>query len=108
MTVAGKLQIKSGHVVSVLHAPADVSFDLPEGASTAADPDGADAVVLFATNRAELDARGEPVVAAARRDALAWVAYPKAKQLGTDLNRDTLRDVLVEKGIQPVRQVAHR
>jgi hypothetical protein len=34
------------------------------------------------------------------------VAYPKAGHLGTDLNRDRLRDVLLALGVQPVRQVA--
>jgi hypothetical protein len=37
---------------------------------------------------------------------LAWVAYPKAGQLGTDLNRDSLARLMIERGVQPVRQVA--
>ena len=32
---------------------------------------------------------------AARQDKLAWVAYPKGKQLGTDLDRDSLHVRLV-------------
>jgi hypothetical protein len=34
------------------------------------------------------------------------VAYPKAGQLGTDINRDTLAASLTDRGAQPVRQVA--
>jgi hypothetical protein len=45
-------------------------------------------------------------VAAARQDKLAWIAYPKAGQLGTDLNRDILAGELSGQGVQPVRQVA--
>jgi hypothetical protein len=48
----------------------------------------------------------EAVLAAARRDALAWVAYPKACQLGTDLNRDSLAALMSERGVRPVRQVS--
>lgn len=42
----------------------------------------------------------------ARADHLAWAAYPKAGQLGTDLNRDILWKHMEEHGIKPVRQVA--
>ena len=33
---------------------------------------------------------GSAVVDAAKADRIAWFAYPKAGQLGTDLNRDIL------------------
>src|SRR5580700_2276887 len=36
----------------------------------------------------------------------AGAAYPKAGQLGTDLNRDRLAAALEGQGIRPVRQVA--
>jgi hypothetical protein len=103
MTIAQKLQLKPGQVVVVLGAPPGADLDLPQGAS---DPGEPDAVLLFVRNRAELDERAAPVVEAAGRDALAWVAYPKAGQLDTDLNRDTLAALLTERGVRPVRQVA--
>jgi hypothetical protein len=37
---------------------------------------------------------------------LTWVSYPKAGQLSTDINRDTLAALLAESSIQPVRQIA--
>jgi hypothetical protein len=104
--VGAKLQIKPGVSVALLHVPPDVAIDLPEGCMTTSDPAGAEAVVVFVTNRDELAERAEPAVNAALRDALAWVAYPKAGKLGTDLNRDTLREVLGARGIDTVRQVA--
>ncbi len=106
MTVGTKLQIKPGASVALLHVPADVTIDLPAGCVETSDPVGAAAVVVFATNRVELAERVAPAVDAARRDALAWVAYPKGGKLGTDLNRDSLRDLLVPRGIDAVRQVA--
>lgn len=71
-----------------------------------ADAASADAVVLFVATAAELQRQADSVVRAAKRDALAWVAYPKAGQLGTDLNRDSLAKLMIERGVQPVRQVA--
>jgi len=35
-----------------------------------------------------------------------WVACPKARQFGTDLNRDILGELLRARGVQPVRQVS--
>lgn len=39
-------------------------------------------------------------------DRLAWIAYPKAGQLGTDLNRDILWQHLLPRGITGVRQIS--
>jgi hypothetical protein len=75
-------------------------------ANPSADAASADAVVAFARNRAELDTVAAPAVEAARQDRLAWIAYPKAGKLGTDLNRDILAALLTARGVQPVRQVA--
>jgi hypothetical protein len=49
---------------------------------------------------------GRPALEAAREDRLAWLLYPKNRQLGTDLNRDVLAALATERGAQPVRQVA--
>ena len=61
---------------------------------------------MFVTKVADLDRLAAPMVEAARADRLAWVAYPKAGQLGTDLNRDILAKELQKRGAQPVRQIA--
>lgn len=105
VSVGEKLQIKPGHSVAVLHEPKGVDIELPEDVATG-EPEDADAVILFAKNRKELDERAKPFIDAASRDALAWLAYPKAKQLDTDLNRDILWELLSQRGIRPVRQVA--
>ena len=106
MSVAAKLQIRPTHTVCLLHLPDGVVLDLPEGIATTPDPAAATAVVLFATDQRQLRERAGPVVDAARRDALAWIAYPKARQLGTDLTRDNLSAALGADDIRPVRQVA--
>jgi hypothetical protein len=104
--VTAKLQIKPGQRVAALAADGDVPSVAAPGANPPADPGTADAVVAFARNRAELDSVAAPAIEAARRDKLAWIAYPKAGKLGTDLNRDILAALLTERGVQPVRQVA--
>jgi hypothetical protein len=104
MTVADKLQIKPGQLIAILGSPENVDVAVPGGATE--DVAAADAVLVYVTNRAELEERGAALVEAARRDALAWLAYPKAGQLGTDLNRDVLHDLLTTQGVRPVRQIS--
>jgi hypothetical protein len=103
MSLARKLNLKDGMKVRVVGKPAGV--DLGDVVTTFGKAD-ADAVLVFVKTRAEVDAKGAPVVAAARADQLAWFAYPKAAQLGTDLSRDVLVRHLEPRGVQPVRQIA--
>jgi hypothetical protein len=104
MDLAAKLQIKPGTTVATVAAP-DGGPDL-SGAGPAAIPADAGAVIAFARRRDDLDAIAADAIEAARQDRLAWVAYPKAGQLGTDLSRDSLAAALSAHGIRPVRQVA--
>ncbi len=106
MSLASKLQFKSGQAVALLHVPPDMTIELPAGSTEAMSADNADAVVVFVHDTRELDERAEPALQAARRDALAWIAYPKAGKLGTDLNRDRLWQHLEGRGVRPVRQIA--
>lgn len=101
MDLVGKLQAQDAPVC-ILNAPKDFRFDGP----TAKDPKTAKAVLLFIKNSDELRAKVAPAVAAARRDAITYIAYPKAGQLGTDLTRDNLWVMLQGQGIKPVRQIA--
>jgi hypothetical protein len=106
VAVADKLQIRPGQRVVVLRQPTGVELAIG-AAQRAEDAPTADAVVLFATTAADLSSdEADALVNAALRDALAWVAYPKGGQLGTDLNRDSLAELLSTRGVRPVRQVA--
>jgi hypothetical protein len=107
MDVSAKLQVKPGQRMAILTADgADVPSVLAGDADRARTPAEADAVLAFVRNRAELDTVALPAIEAARDDKLAWIAYPKAGKLGTDLNRDILARELTDRGVQPVRQVA--
>jgi len=103
MDVSAKLQIKPGQRVATVGAPGDVP---PIAGETADTPEAADVVVAFVRSKAELATVAVPAIEAARAGRLAWIAYPKAGKLGTDLNRDTLSAALTGEGVQPVRQVA--
>jgi hypothetical protein len=103
VSVMSKLQIKPGQSVAVLGKPNDVHLEV----EAAGDAASADAVLAFVTTSGDLLGTGtQAALAAAQRDALAWVAYPKGGKLGTDLNRDILAAALSERGVRPVRQIA--
>jgi hypothetical protein len=103
--LAAKLQIKPGTEVAVVGRSAD-GPDLAELGPSAGDPAAAGAVVAFARMRADLTGTAGPAIEAALQDRLAWIAYPKAGQLGTDINRDSLASAVAELGVRPVRQVS--
>jgi hypothetical protein len=106
MDISAKLQVKPGQRMAILASTDDVPSVMTDGMAVAESPEAADVVVAFVRDQAELDTVAGPAIDAARRDQLAWVAYPKAGQLGTDLNRDILAKLLTERGVQPVRQIA--
>jgi hypothetical protein len=102
MSLAKKLNLKDGMKVRVVGKP--VGVDLGDVATTTSVKP--EAVLAFVKTRAEVDAVGAPVIEAARADRVAWFAYPKAAQLGTELSRDVLVKHLSPRGVQPVRQIA--
>jgi hypothetical protein len=106
MDIGAKLQIKPGQRIATVAAPGEVPPITAEGSVLADTPDAADVVVAFVRTRAELASVAAPAIEAARLDRLAWIAYPKAGKLGTDLNRDSLAQSLTDQGVRPVRQVA--
>ena len=105
LTVAQKLQIKAGPV-AIIGKPESVELDLPPELSTTPDAAHATVVVVFVTQDSDVDKVATPAIEAAKADKLAWIAYPKAGKLGTNLNRDSLARLVEERGATPVRQIA--
>jgi hypothetical protein len=97
----GKLQLKDGQTIAVLGE--DVAFQLKAQRATA---DQADAVLVFTANETQLREHLALLKSAARNDKLTWIAYPKAKKLDTDINRDIVRQIANENELDPVRQIA--
>ena len=102
MSLAKKLNLAGDTKVRVIGKPPTV--DLGDVAVTSS-PKAA-AVLVFVQSRADVGTKCGPAIDAARRDDIAWVAYPKGGQLGTDLNRDVLWQDLLTHGIAGVRQIA--
>lgn len=101
MSLVKKLNLKEGQKVRVVNAP--TGFKLDAATSTGVE---ADAVLVFVKDSKEFKAKGKPAFDAARADRIAWIVYPKAGQLGTDLNRDVLWKAVESQKIKPVRNVA--
>ncbi|MDX6300210.1 MAG: hypothetical protein QOF53_1424 [Nocardioidaceae bacterium] len=109
MTVARKLQIPPASTVVVLGSPTDIDLEIPDDCLVLSDPAAAkeaQTVISFLVRAEDLDEVAGPAIEAAREDRLSWIAYPKARQLGTDLNRDVLARLVEARGAQPVRSVA--
>ena len=102
MTVGAKLQIKAGQSIAVFGLPADVDLELPDHIEATGAPDVAIGFAINAATAEDLHV----VIASALTDRIAWIAYPKAGQLGTDLSRASLVAQMAEHAIQPVRQVS--
>ena len=99
MTLEAKLGLND-HRLRVVSPPSGLSLPSRPG------PGSQEALLVFVRDAAQLELRAEEVSASALADRLTWVAYPKAGQLGTDLNRDRLAELLGSKGVRPVRQIA--
>jgi hypothetical protein len=97
----GKLQIRPGQRIAVVGSGPGLEIS-----AASADPAVAEAVLVFARDRAELEPRLPMLARVAARGGVAWLAYPKARQLGTDLNRDVIRALVPAAGLDPVRQVS--
>src|SRR6478672_5442820 len=103
------MQIPSASTVVVLGLPGGVDLEIPDDCLVVSDPaDAAEAtvVVSFVVRADDVDEAAGPAIAAAREDRLAWIAYPKSRQLGSDLNRDILAGLVEARGAQPVRSVS--
>jgi hypothetical protein len=98
-----KLLLKPGMKVALVGEPADQRplYDGIELTSAKAD-----AVVLYAATAKDLTALLPWVQKHLGADARLWVAYPKAKKLGTDLNRDSLWKSMEPHGFEGVRLVS--
>lgn len=95
-----KLQLKENQTIACINNPIKLDLTAAQAA-----PDAADAVLVFAVNESELRQYLTTLKTAMAASKLTWVAYPKAKQLNTDINRDVVRNVVNQNGLDPVRQV---
>ena len=103
--LAKKLSLKQGASVAVLDAPPTIDLVLPPGIRPS-ERGPADVVLAYVKNRAALDKQMPRATKRLAKGGSLWLAYPKAGQLGTDLNRDSLARSVREKGLEPIGQIA--
>jgi hypothetical protein len=104
--VAERLQVKGDRRLAVIGA--SVQLEKEVGASKVrADLANADVVLLFAADRAGLDAKLPGVVKKMRDTAILWVAYPKlSSRIAADLSRDVIHALAPKYGLDTVSQIA--
>jgi len=109
-TVGQKLFLKPGKTLRVISGPANLAELIGKHDATllperSAQP--ADVVVLFAMNRAELEAklgRAKPLVLP---DGAIWLAYPKGtSKVKSDINRDSIRQYAATLGLDTVSLIS--
>jgi hypothetical protein len=103
--LAKKLLVRPGSRVAVIGAPPTIDLVLPPGVHPS-ERGPADIVLVYTRNRAALGAALAKATKRVVEGGALWVAYPKAGQLGTDLNRDVLARALQAGGLEPVSQIA--
>jgi hypothetical protein len=96
-----KLQLKTGQTIALVGNTAPVGL-----ARQIKDPAGADSVLVFVVDRVHLREWLGQLQTFAAAGKMIWLAYPKASKLGTDLNRDLIREIANANGLDPVRQIA--
>jgi hypothetical protein len=96
-----KLQVKAGQSVAIIGSTSSLELEAPKK-----DPDQADIWIIFVISHADLESRIAGAQEAARRGVTVWAAYPKGKQLNTDLNRDIIREFAAKYSLDTVRMIA--
>jgi len=102
--LARKLGLKEGHTVGLIDAPdgfVDTLEPLPPDVTFRTTTRGPlDIVIVFVTERRQIERRLEGLSRAIFPDGGIWVAWPKkASKVPTDITEDVIRDVVLPKGL---------
>ena len=104
--VAERLQVKGSRRLAVIGASAPLEKTVGAGKARAA-VSKADVVLLFAPDRARLDAVLPGLLEKMSQSAILWIAYPKlSSSLAADLSRDIIHALAPRHGLDTVSQIA--
>ena len=105
-SVAERLQVKGDRRLAVIGASA--ALETTVGVSKArSDVAKADVVLLFATDRANLDKHLPKLLKSMSPAAIFWLAYPKlSSKLAADLSRDVIAALAPRHKLDTVSQIA--
>jgi hypothetical protein len=100
-----KLRYRAGARVLVHGAPVGFEAQLAradEVTRVSARARGVDIAQAFYTRRAQLVRALPRLAASVAERGVLWVCYPKGRALGTDLDRDVIRHLAVDAGLEAV------
>ncbi len=104
-----KLRYRPGMRVAVMGAPAGFEAELAAAEDVVRVRrlgKNLDLVQAFFTRRAHLVREAPRLKKALAPRGILWLCYPKARALGTDLNRDVVRTTVAQAGLETVALVA--
>ena len=108
--LARKLGIKPGFQIALMNEPdhyKDLLDDLPN--DLVFDPDGneLDFIHVFITQRADLEALVRKMMPKLKKAGSLWISWPKGtSKISTDLNRDLIRETVLNIGLVDVKVAA--
>jgi hypothetical protein len=106
-TLLEKMFLKPEYSVALLHMPKDLQVDFKTGNKT----DNAlqttnDFILAFYTRKEDMKKDAKELKESLKKNGLLWIAYPKAKALETDLNRDILHETAKQFGLDGVSLIS--
>jgi hypothetical protein len=100
-----KLRYRPGMKVAVTGAPAGFEAELA-GAGVTRGRTALDLAQAFFTRTSELERALPRLRASLAAGGILWLCYPKGKALGTDLDRDVVRETAARHRLRAVSLVA--
>ena len=106
--LAAKLGFKPGQRAWFLDMPESVRAEIGEtGLVFQDDPEGAQAVHIFATARSEVERLLTALRTGIDKDGFVWVSWPKkASKVSTDVTEDVIRDIARPLGLVDLKVCA--
>lgn len=107
-----KLGIKPGNTVCVINAPqgyVEAISPLPEGVTVLEGLEtSSDIVHAFVHHMDQLASMYPDLVAAIHKNGMIWISWPKkSSKVLTDINRDIIREFVLENGLVDVKVAAY-
>jgi len=112
-SLSDKFFIKSGQQVVVINAPETYlteTLQLPQGMTVSQDLEGLfDQIQYFMSTRQQISEVIETLKLHLKAGGALWLNYPKGgakASIPTDVNRDTLNDLISAYGLEANRQIS--
>lgn len=108
--LAKKLGIKPGYRMLLINEPdhyGDLFEDLPGDLIIDHDGTALDFVHFFITEKKDLEPTVRGIMQQIKKTGILWISWPKgASKIETDLNRDIIREAVLEIGLVDIKVAA--